>query len=48
MKAKDLLIKYIEIKTKKEKEDIPYQEKNAYLSGWLDCANYITTGEEDE
>lgn len=48
MEAKDLLIKYIEIKTKKEKEDIPYQEKNAYLSGWLDCAAHITRGEENE
>lgn len=48
MQTKDLLKKYIEIKTKKDKENIPYEEKNAYLAGWLDCANYIMSEEENE
>ena len=48
MKSEELLKKYIEVKEKKYKENIPIEEKQAYLSGWLDCAYFIIDGEKND
>jgi len=48
MKSEDLLKKYIEVKEKKYKENTPIEEKTAYLSGWLDCANFIIEGKKND
>jgi hypothetical protein len=48
MKSEELLKKYVEVKEKKYKENIPMTEKQAYLSGWLDCACCIIDGEKND
>lgn len=48
MKSEELLKKYIEVKEKKHKDNIPIEEKLAYLSGWLDCAYFIIDGEKND
>ena len=41
MDAQTLFGKYIEIKKENEEAKLPIEANYAYLSGWLDCANFI-------
>lgn len=48
MDAKELFKKYTEIKQVIEKSNLPLNDMYSYLSGWLDCANFVLKGENND